>query len=165
MKSTTELHDGNLPYRVFVHNLNRLYFAKRYLDQKMPHLIKMASFKALQLGMNEFWEDVKKQIIRMEEIFETIGEQPSDKDCNPLKAIIRDEFCLSDKHDLHILNDMDLIIYIQILENINITTYGLLKTVAHRLNYQHIEQLMKECFDESVDNDELFALIANEHIK
>ncbi|GAA4104360.1 hypothetical protein GCM10022392_32410 [Mucilaginibacter panaciglaebae] len=131
----------------------------------MPDLIEKASFNALQLGMHEFWEDLKKQIIRMEEIFETIGEQPSDKNCNPIKAIVKDEFCLSEKKDLAILNDMDLIMYVQVLENINITTYGLLKMVAHRLNYNHIEQLMMECFDESVDNDELFELIANEHIK
>lgn len=165
MKSNNELADAHLPYKVFVHNLNRLYFAKRYLDQKMPNLIEKASFKALQLGMYEFWEDLKKQIIRMEEIFETIGEQPSDKNCNPIKAIVKDEFCLGEKKDLAILNDMDLIMYVQILENINITTYGLLKRVAHRLNYNHIEQLMMECFDESVDNDELFELIANEYIK
>ncbi|WP_345106966.1 DUF892 family protein [Mucilaginibacter panaciglaebae] len=165
MRSNNKSADGHLPYKVFVHNLNRLYFAKRYLDQKMPDLIEKASFNALQLGMHEFWEDLKKQIIRMEEIFETIGEQPSDKNCNPIKAIVKDEFCLSEKKDLAILNDMDLIMYVQVLENINITTYGLLKMVAHRLNYNHIEQLMMECFDESVDNDELFELIANEHIK
>lgn len=165
MKSNNELADAHLPYKVFVHNLNRLYFAKCYLDQKMPNLIELASFKALQLGMKEFWEDVKKQIARMEEIFKIIGEQPSDKNCNPLKAIVKNEFCLNEKKDLAILNDMDLIMYVQVLENINIATYGLLKTVAHRLNYAHIEQLMKECFDESIDNDELFELIAREYIK
>ncbi|WP_214071728.1 DUF892 family protein [Mucilaginibacter sp. dw_454] len=165
MKNTTELNDGHLPYKVFVHNLNRLYFAKKYLDDKMLNLIDMASFKALQHGLNEFWEDVKKQIKRMEEIYEIIGEQPSDKNCNPIKAIIKDEFCLSEKHEIAILNDMDLIMYIQILEHINMATYQLLKTVAHRLNYDHIEQLLTECFDESTDNEELFELIAKEYIK
>ena len=58
MKYTPELPSGQVLFKIFVHNLNRLYFAKRYLDQKMLKLIEMASFKALQLGMNEFWEDV-----------------------------------------------------------------------------------------------------------
>src|ERR1700748_811322 len=86
-----------LLYKVFVHNLNRIYFAKCYLDRKMEPLIDMASFKALQLGMNEFWIDVKKQIIRMDVIFKLIGEIPSDKNCNPLKAIIKDKFFLDEK--------------------------------------------------------------------
>jgi ferritin-like metal-binding protein YciE len=157
--------DSNLLFKVFVHNLNRIYFAKCYLDKKMPNLIDMASFKGLQLGMEEFWEDVKKQIVRMDKIYKIINELPSDKNCNPLKAIIKDEFCLSEKHEIAILNDMDLIMYMQMLEHINIATYGLLKTVAHQLKYDHIEQLLKECFDECVDNDDLFVLIAKEYIR
>jgi ferritin-like metal-binding protein YciE len=154
-----------LQFRVFVHNLNRIYFAKCYLDKKMANLIDMASFNGLKLGMNEFWEDVKKQIARMDKIYKIIGEVPSDKNCNPLKAIIKDEFCLEERHDINILNDMDLIMYMQMLEHINIAGYGLLKVVARQLNYDHVEQLLRECFDECIDNDELFVLIAREYIK
>jgi ferritin-like metal-binding protein YciE len=157
--------DPKLQYKVFVHNLNRIYFAKCYLDKKMANLVDMASFKGLKLGMNEFWEDVKKQIIRMDKIYKIIGEIPSDKNCNPLKAIIKDEFCLDEKHEINILNDMDLILYMQMLEHINIACYSLLKVVARQLNYDHIEQLLRECFDECVDNDELFVLITKEYIK
>ncbi|MES2808379.1 MAG: DUF892 family protein [Bacteroidota bacterium] len=156
--------NSDVQFKVFVHNLNRLYFAKNYLNDKMPGLIEKASFNTLRLGMHEFWADVKKQIARMEMIYKIINELPSDKNCNPLKAIVKDEFCLEDKHDLAILRDMDLILYMQMLERINISTYGLLKTVAHQLNYDHVEQLLTECFDDCVDNDELFILIAKEYI-
>ncbi|MFD2147449.1 DUF892 family protein [Mucilaginibacter antarcticus] len=156
--------DANLQFKVFVHNLNRIYFAKTYLDKKMPGLIEKASFKGLKLGMTEFWEDVKKQIVRMDMIYKIINELPSDKNCNPLKAIIKDEFCLDDKQELVILADIDLILYMQMLEHINIATYGLLKTVSRQLSYDEIEQLLTECFDECVDNDELFLLIAKEYI-
>jgi ferritin-like metal-binding protein YciE len=157
--------EPHLQYKVFVHNLNRIYFAKTYLDKKMPNLIEMASFKGLELGMNEFWEDVKKQISRMNKIYKLINEIPSDKNCNPLKAIIKDEFCLDQKHEIAILNDMDLIMYMQMLEHINIACYGLLKVIASQLKYQEIEQLLKECFDECVDNDQLFVLIAKEYVQ
>jgi ferritin-like metal-binding protein YciE len=150
--------------KVFIHNLNRIYFAKCYLNQKMPHLIELASFVALQQAMHEFWGDVKKQIVRMEEIYVIIDEMPSDKNCNPIKAIIKDEFCLTDKNDLSILNDMDVIMYMQMLEHINITSYRLLKTVSATLKNKEIEQLLIECFDESIDNDHLFVLIAKEYI-
>lgn len=153
-----------LQYKVFVHNLNRIYFAKRYLDNKMEALIDMASFKGLKLGMQEFWADVKRQIARMDQIYKLIGELPSDKNCNPLKAIIKEEFCLHEKHEIAILNDMDLIMYMQMLEHINMASYGLLKVIAKQLNYKEIEQLLRECFDECKDNDELFVLIAREYV-
>ena len=153
-----------LQYKVFVHNLNRIYFAKCYLDGQMQRLIGLASFKGLQLGMTEFWDDVKKQIKRMDEVYKIINELPSDKNCNPLKAIVKDGFCLDEKHELPILNDMDIILYLQMLEHINIACYGLLKVIAKQLKYRQIEQLLKECFDECVDNDQLFVLIAKEYV-
>jgi len=165
MENTNETTGGHELFKVFVHNLNRLYFAKNYLNEQMPDLINMASFNTLKLGMQEFWDDVKKQIKRMKDIYAVINELPSDKNCNPIKAVIKEKFCLEEKHELPVLHDMDLIMYVQILEHINIATYGLLITVANRLNYDHVEQLMRECFDESVDNDELFDLITREYIR
>jgi ferritin-like metal-binding protein YciE len=162
---TSQSLDPQLQYKVFVHNLNRIYFAKCYLDKQMQRLIEMASFRGLQLGMHEFWDDVKRQIIRMDMIYKITGEIPSDKNCNPLKAIIKDEFCLDEKHEIAILNDMDIIMYMQMLEHINIACYGLLKVIAKQLKYKEIEQLLIECFDECVDNDQLFVLIAREYVK
>lgn len=165
MENNTQHLTTVLLKKVFIHNLNRIYFAKCYLDKQMEHLSNMASFKNLQLGMQEFGADVKKQITRMDEIYAILGEKPSDKNCNPIKAIIKDEFCLDEKHEIAILNDMDIIQYMQMLEHINITTYRLLKTVAAQLKNKEIEQLLIECFDESMDNDQLFVLIAKEYIK
>ena len=150
--------------QVFIHNLNRIYFGKRYLDNHLAQLIQYASFTALQLAIQEFWDDVKKQITRMEEIYGIIGEKPSDKNCNPLKSIFKDGFCLDEKQTLPILSDMDVIMYVQLLEHINITSYRMLILVAKQLNYDNVRQLLTECFDESIDNDQLFMLISKEYM-
>jgi ferritin-like metal-binding protein YciE len=88
--------DESVLTHVFVHNLNRIYFGKCYLDKHLSHLISIASFPALQLAMEEFWEDIKRQIGRMDAIYELIGETPSDKNCNPIKSIVKDNFCLDE---------------------------------------------------------------------
>lgn len=150
--------------QVFIHNLNRIYFGKRYLDNHLAQLIQLASFTALQLAIQEFWDDVKKQIQRMEEIYQLIDETPSDKNCNPLKSIVKDGFCLDEKQTMPILSDMDVIMYLQLLEHVNITSYRMLIIVARRLNYGNVVQLLTECFDESTDNDQLFLLISKEYL-
>ncbi|MGN8069697.1 DUF892 family protein [Mucilaginibacter sp. SG564] len=156
--------DTSLLKQVFVHNLNRIYFGKRYLDNNLEHLIKLASFTALEQAIQEFWDDIKKQIARMDEIYKLINETPSDKNCNPIKSIIRDEFCLDEKQAMSILGDMDLIMYLQLLEHINITSCRMLMMVAKLLNYDDAKQLLTECFDESIDNDQLFMLISKEYL-
>jgi ferritin-like metal-binding protein YciE len=156
--------DADLQLKVFIHNLNRIYFAKCYLDKKMPNLIELASFKGLQLGIEEFWGDVKKQIKRMDTIYNLIDKTPSDENCNPLKEIVKDDFYLNERHQIAILNDIDIIMYIQLLEHINMVCYGLLKTISKKLKLKEAEQLLVESLDECVDNDQLFKLITQEYL-
>src|SRR6218665_4006507 len=116
--------------QVFLHNLNRLYFGKCYLNGQLAELIDLASFNSLKLGLQEFGDDIKKQIERMQLIYKFIDETPSDKNCNPIKSIIRDKFCLDDKQALTILTDTDIILYVQMLEHINIAACRLLAKLS-----------------------------------
>jgi ferritin-like metal-binding protein YciE len=150
--------------KLFLHHLNRLYFSKCYLAGKTPELTELASFNALKLAIGEFADDLKKQIERMEVIYKIINEIPSDANCNPIKAIIRDNFCLDEKQEMSALVDTDIILYIQMLEHINITACHMLKLLADKLEHPEVKQLLIECFDEAVDNDGLFKLIAKEYL-
>jgi ferritin-like metal-binding protein YciE len=150
--------------QVFIHNLNRIYFGKCYLDSHLEHLISLASFPDLQLAMGEFWDDIKRQIKRMHEIYALMDETPSDKNCNPIRSIIKDNFCLDEKQVLPLFTDMDAIAYLQLLEHINISACSMLKIIASKLRMADVEQLLIECFDESTDNDHLFMLIAKEYL-
>jgi len=150
---------------VFTHNLNRLYFGKRYLDEHLEELIKLASFNDLQLALQEFWDDVKNQITRMEDIFTIVKENPSDKDCNPIKAIVKQNFCLEEKDLLSIITDMDVILYVQLLEHVNITAYRMMKMIASQLKWTEVTQLLTECFDESMEDDHLFVQISKRYME
>jgi ferritin-like metal-binding protein YciE len=150
--------------QVFVHNLNRIYFGKCYLNNNLEHIISLASFTNLQLAIHEFWGDIKKQIARMDEVYAYMGEIPSDKNCNPIKSIIKDEFCLDEKQEITVLSDMDIIMYLQLLEHVNITSCRMLIMVAKLSKYDKVNQLLTECFDESIDNDRLFMILSKEYL-
>lgn len=150
--------------RIFVHHLNRIYNGKCFLRNHANELVKQASFKNLQLALEEFTTDVKKQIARMEEIYALVGETPSAETCNPIRNIVKDEFCIDTGQDIPVINDLDLMLYVQVLEHINITSYRMLMMLAKVLRYHNVTQLLTENFDESADNDKLFMLIAKEYI-
>jgi ferritin-like metal-binding protein YciE len=156
--------DKDFLKKIFIHHLSRIYNGKCFLKKNLHHLISLASFKGLQLAMEEFAEDVEKQIARMEEIYKLTHEAPLDMECNPITSIVRDEFCLDEKQTMSILNDLDLVLYVQLLEHVNITSYRMLIMIAKLLKYNEVKQLLTESFDESQDNDKLFLLIAKEYI-
>ncbi|MBK0378665.1 DUF892 family protein [Mucilaginibacter segetis] len=149
---------------IFLHHLHRIYNGKCFLYKNIAHLKSLASFKGLQLAINEFGEDVKKQIERMEEIYTLIDEKPVNDDCNPIKSIIKDEFCLDENQTIPVLNDLDLMLYVQLLEHVNITSFRMLIMIASMLELADVKQLLIENFDEAKENDKLFALIAKEYI-
>ncbi|MEO6149753.1 MAG: DUF892 family protein [Mucilaginibacter sp.] len=149
--------------QVFIHNLNRLYFGKCYIAKGIGELTTLASFRSLQLALEEFEGDIITQIQRMDDIYQMLGETPSDENCNPLKSIVKDKFCLDEKQSMSIFTDTDIILYIQLLEHVNIMACRHLKTLAASLNFTDAGQLLTECFDESVDNDNLFMLINEEY--
>ena len=161
--TTGKLNNDQLK-QTFVHNLNRMYYGKIYLEGHMSTLIKAASFNALKMALTEMHQDVKNQISRMADIYTLINEMPDDVRNNPIKSIVKDEFCLTNGFEIPVVTDMDIILYVQILEHINITAYRLMKMTAPVLNNTEIEQLLTECFDESVDDDQLFVLITKEYI-
>ena len=161
--TTSKLNNDQLK-QTFVHNLNRMYYGKLYLEGHMSTLINAASFNALKMALTEMHQDVKNQISRMADIYTLINEMPEDVRNNPIKSIVKDEFCLKTSLETPVVNDMDIILYVQILEHINITAYRLMKMTAPVLNTNEVEQLLTECFDESVDDDQLFVLITKEYI-
>ncbi|MBD1391519.1 DUF892 family protein [Mucilaginibacter glaciei] len=149
---------------IFLHHLNRIYNGKCFLRKSLAHLISLASFEGLRLAMQEFGGDVQSQIDRMEKIYAIINESSKDLECNPITSIIKDEFCIDKDQTMPVLNDLDLILYVQLLEHVNITSYRMLIMIAKMLKYDEAKQLLIENFDESADNDKLFQLIAKEYI-
>lgn len=150
---------------LFTHNLNKLYYGKRYINNNLPRLIEIASFKALQLALEELQDDVKKHIARLDEIYKVAGIVPSDEECIPVKAIFKETFTLERKGiGTQLLGDMDIMLYMQLIEHINITAFRMLRILAKALKLADIDQLLTESFDESIDDDRLFTMITNEYL-
>jgi len=165
--STQPLHhtDPSVLKYLFAHNLNKLYYGKRYINDNLPHLIEISAFKTLQLALEELHGDVQKQLSRLEEVYKAAGITPSDEECIPVKAIFKETFVLEKKGiGMELLGDMDIMHYMQLTEHINITAYRMLLILSKALKLNDVEQLLIESFDESVDDDRLFTMITNEYL-
>ncbi|QKJ29533.1 DUF892 family protein [Mucilaginibacter mali] len=150
---------------LFTHNLNKLYYGKLYIKNNLPHLTETASFKALQLALQELHDDVEKHLARLEEIYKVMNITPSDEECIPVKAIFKETFALEKKGiGMELLGDMNIMLYMQLIEHININAFRMLRILAKALKLEDMEQLLLESFDESIDDDRLFMLITNEYL-
>ena len=151
--------------QLFIHQLNRVNCTKGYLIRNLPLLIEMASFKNMKLAIQEDLDDVKKQQMRIDEMYQILGSKASDEGCDVIKSIIEEAFNLNNNSGKStIINDMDIILYMQLIENIELSSFGMLKLIAQFMGNDKITQMVTECFDENVDNDKLFTLISEEYL-
>ena len=151
--------------QLFIHQLNRVNCTKGYLIRNLPLLAETASFKNMKLAIQEDLDDVKKQQLRIDEMYGLLHSKASDEGCEVIKAVIEEAFNLNNgTGKTTIINDMDMILYMQLIENIELTSFSMLKLIAQYMGNSEITQMVTECFDENVDNDKLFTLITEEYL-
>ena len=149
---------------LFIHQLNRVNCTKGYLIRNLPILEEIASFKNMKLAIQEDLDDVKKQQKRIDKMYDMLHSKASDEGCEVVKSIIEEAFNLGNNAGKStIVNDMDIILYMQLIENIELTSFRMLKLIAEFMGDEQITQMVTECFDENVDNDRLFTLITEEY--
>jgi ferritin-like metal-binding protein YciE len=151
--------------KLFVHQLNRVNCTKGYLIRNLPKLAEIASFKTMKMAIAEAHDDVQKQQSRIDEIYELLEAKPSDEGCEVVKAVIEEAYGLGNRDGKTVvMNDMDIILYMQLIENMEYTSFRMLKLINEFLGDNHITQLLAECCDENIDNAHLFTLITEEYL-
>jgi ferritin-like metal-binding protein YciE len=152
--------------QLFIHQLNRVNCTKGYLVRNLPILQDVASFNTMKLAIREDLDDVKKQQQRIDEMYGLLHAKPSDEGCEVIKSVLEEAFHLNNNSGkATIINDMDIILYMQLIENIELTSCRMLKMIAEFMGDEQIIQMVRECCDENADNDRLFSLITEEYLE
>jgi len=151
--------------KLFVHQLNRINCTKGYLIKNLPMLAEVASLHNMKLAIREALDDVKKQHERVEDIYRLLDSQPSDEGCEVVKAVIEEAYHFGNHNGkTKIMNDMDIILYMRMIENMELTSFRMLKLINQFMGNEQITQLLIECCDENMDNDKLFMLVSEEYL-
>lgn len=150
----------------FTDHLNRIYYAKAHLSERLTEIEEHADFLDLKHGIRETHEDVAKQMIRMEEIFTLMDIAISFVKCTDLDNLIEGAFSGIHQYSTEAgLRDLSILYYMQTIESIEMTSFGMLQLMAAQLKNKQIVQLLKENFDEAREDHILLALIAAKFIK
>lgn len=165
MESMRSLNQKDIE-KLFIHQLNRMNCTKSYLIKTLPDLTEMASLANLKLAIAETLGDVKKQQERVDEIYNLLNSKASDDGCEVIKAVIEEAYHFGNRNNglTNIINDMDIILYMRLIENICLTAFNMLKLINKFIRNERITQLLLECCDENSDNDKLFRLISEEYL-
>lgn len=153
--SSTELR------HFFISHLNRIYCAKSQLVEKLPELAKRSHFLDLQQAIGETVEIVGNQLARIKEIYVLLDDFYRLENCTGLIGVLDEAFqSIGSPGDSPALRDLSILFYMQNIESIEIASFKMMLMVAGQLRVRDVVQLLRECYDEALEDKILLNAIA-----
>jgi len=146
---------------LYVDELRDIYNAESQLVKALPKMAKAATSDDLRAGFEDHLEQTKQHIYRLEEIFTTLGEDPSGKKCKGMEGLIEEGGEMIDDEDLdgEVL-DAGLISAAQRVEHYEIAAYGCVRTYANILGEEEAVSLLEETLNEEKETDQKLTELA-----
>jgi ferritin-like metal-binding protein YciE len=146
---------------LYIQELRDLYNAEGQIVKALPKMAKAASSDDLRAAFEEHLEVTKKQVERLEQIFEKLGEKPKGKKCKGMEGLLEEgKELLSEDADPDVL-DAGMICAAQKVEHYEIAGYGTVRTYAEMLGEQDAARLLQETLDEEAETDKKLTELAS----
>ena len=138
---------------LYVSELKDLYSAEQQLVKALPKLVKSAETDELSEAFANHLEETKNHVTRLEEVFESLGENPKGKKCIGMEGIVKEGAETIDELEGKVL-DAGLIAAAQKVEHYEIAAYGSVCAYAKLLDRSDDLNLLKETLEEEKRADE-----------
>jgi ferritin-like metal-binding protein YciE len=160
-RKPAENMDGSMLEEFFLNAVKDIYWAEKALIKALPKMQKSATTSELKKAFADHLQVTKKQIERLEQVFEKMGKKAQGKKCDAMQGLVEEsESIMSETKEDSSTRDAALIIAAQKVEHYEIATYGGLVQLAKTLKKNDIARLLETTLNEEKSADELLTKIA-----
>ena len=164
-KNAGAAQGDTLLQELFLDSLKDIYYAEKAIIKALPKMKKSATSEELKGAFEEHLQVTKEQVVRLEKVFELLGEPAKGKKCEAIEGLIKEaESIIEDTDEGTSTRDVGLILGAQKVEHYEIATYGGLRQLAETLGYDDAAQLLEETLSEEKETDMLLTGIAENNI-
>lgn len=147
---------------LYVHKLQDIYSAEQQGLQAMQQSSQMIQTPELKQGMEMHIQQTQRQIQRLEQILQKLGEQPGGEECLAMKGLVQEAQKLMQEDASPEVLEAGLIACQQAMEHYEIAGYGTARTYAQLLGDQDAVQLLEQTLQEEKMADEQLTQIAGQ---
>jgi ferritin-like metal-binding protein YciE len=138
---------------LYVEELRDLYNAEKQLVKALPKMAKAATSPDLRSGFEEHLEQTKGHVSRLEQIFDSLDENPNGKTCKGMEGLIKEGSEMIEEEPEQERLDAGLISAAQRVEHYEIAGYGCVRTYAQLLGDEEAVSLLEETLKEEKETD------------
>ncbi|MFP5438920.1 MAG: ferritin-like domain-containing protein [Bacteroidia bacterium] len=140
-------------HELFVDELKDILYAERALVKALPKMAKNASDEKLKTAIEEHVVVTERQVERLQDIFEALGEADRGKKCEAMDGLIKEGQTIMEDTQPGPVRDAGIISASQKIEHYEIASYGTLVAFAKILGEDEIAALLEETLAEEKDAD------------
>ena len=129
---------------VLVDELRDMYSAENQLVKALPKLAKNANSEELQELFTLHLEETKGQVVRLQKVFELLGEKPTGEHCNGMEGVIEEGADALEKDEEGASFDSGLIGAALRTEHYEIAGYTATIAMANALGMNEVAGFLKE---------------------
>ena len=149
---------------LFLHVLQDVYYAEKQILKALPDMIEKATNRELTTAFKSHLGETEKQVSRLEQVFELIGEKPKGTSCPAIDGIIDEANDIAGEVDDKAVLDAALLAAAQAVEHYEITRYGTLIAWAEELGKGAVAKLLTTTLNEEKAADKKLTGIAEKKV-
>ncbi|NEU06824.1 ferritin-like domain-containing protein [Flavihumibacter sp. R14] len=150
---------------LFIDCIKDIYWAENHLVKALPKMQKAASSGQLSAAIGEHLEETKEHVVRLEKIFELLGENVQAKKCDAMEGLSKEgEGIIETTEEGTATRDVGIILASQKVEHYEIATYGGLAQLAKTLGLEDVAEILEQTLSEEKAADSKLSTIAESDI-
>lgn len=140
---------------LFVDELKDIIYAERALVKALPKMANNAFDPKLKGAIEEHVAVTERQVERLNQVFELLGESNRGKKCDAMEGLIKEGESILEDTEPGPVRDAGIISASQKIEHYEIASYGTLIAFAKILGEEEIAVLLQETLEEEKQADSL----------
>ena len=126
----------------FIDSLKDIYWAENALVKTLPKMFEQATDQKLKTAIKDHLAQTKEQVVRLDEVFKSLGLKAEGKKCLAIDGIIKEGEEIMEETAEGPVRDAGIIASAQKVEHYEIATYGTLAAFAKTLNERTARDLL-----------------------
>ncbi|TDE15556.1 YciE/YciF ferroxidase family protein [Dyadobacter psychrotolerans] len=150
---------------LFLDSLQDIYWAENHLVRALPKMIQAATSEKLVTAITNHLEETKGHVVRLEQIFDLMGEKAIAKKCDAMEGLSKEgEGIVESTDEGTATRDVGIILASQKVEHYEIATYGGLTQLAKTLGLDEVAEILAATLAEEKLADELLTEVAENDV-
>ena len=144
--------------------LKDIYSAEKQLVKALPKMARAASSEQLRSALTEHLEVTKRQVNRLEDVFEALGKSAKAKTCKAMQGLVEEANEILEEEGEDAVLDAGIIAAAQKVEHYEMASYGTVRTWARLCGQNEAAELLQETLDEEGEADKQLTALAESFV-